>query len=156
MRCELCSSNWKPVSTQCPCRWGWCKGCWQSNNQVTYTNELLKLWMEPKMVRDNLDFIHKAQKVKIQAYDVWDNLVNGKEFSEEKKEALENWTALKWTSTGGARKSDDPKFVSAWDNPSQEHSFPSSNPWVVCKYCWCLQHYCKKRPCPAFKWDNNE
>ncbi len=51
--------------------------------------------MEPKIVRDNLDFIHKAQSSRIQAYDVWDNLVNGKELSEEKKEAIENGKAIK-------------------------------------------------------------
>lgn len=151
MRCNLCNQN-----TICPCRgWG-CKGCWQSNNQVTYTNELLKLWMEPKMVRDNLDFIHKAQSSRIQAYDVWDNLVNGKELSEEKKEAMEKWLTLKWEAIKKEVKS-DAIGCSPKENPTQEHSFPSkTNPWVRCEYCCGLAKYVKKDPCPAFKWDKEE
>lgn len=151
MKCLLC---WG-MNCQCPCRgWG-CKGCWQSNNQVTYTNELLKLWMDPKLIFDNLDFIHKAQSSRIQAYDVWDKLVNGKELSEEKLEAIEKGITIKWEPI--KREVKDDTITPRGDNPTQEHSFPSkTNPWVRCEFCGWIAHYVKWKPCPAFKWDNKE
>ena len=151
MRCNLC---WK--NTQCPCRGGGCPGCWQTNNQVTYTNELLRLWMSPEMIRENFDFIHKAQRSRLQSFDVWDKLVNGKELSEEKQEALEKGAIVKWT-TAREVKADSDLCHPLWDNPTPEHRFPSkTNPWVRCDFCCGLAKYVKNDPCPAFKWNNKE
>lgn len=151
MKCNLC---WK--NTQCPCRGGGCPGCWQTNNQVTYTNELLKLWMESKSIFENLDFIHKAQRSHIQAFDIWDNLVNGKELSDEQKEAIEKWVTLRGEVIKRDVKS-DAEWCTPRDNPTPEHLFPSkTNPWVRCEYCCWLAKYVKKDPCPAFKWNNKE
>lgn len=152
MRCDLCSVNWKSVSTQCPCRgWG-CKSCGQSNKQVSYTNELMKLWMKPDMIHSNLDFIHKAQNSRIQAFDVRDHLVNGKELSDNQKEAMEKKIPI--------QTPNKPKqyigFVSQWDSPDGKHSFPSTNPRCNCIYCGWLQRYWKDKPCPTFKWEINE
>ena len=47
------------------------------------------------MIRKNFDFIHKAQRSHLQSFDVWDKLVNGKELSEEKQEALEKGAIVK-------------------------------------------------------------
>lgn len=152
MRCNLC---WK--NTKCPCRGGGCPGCWQTNNQVTYTNELLKLWMTPEMIRSNMDYIHKAQRSRVQSFDIWDNIVNGKELSEEKKEAIEKGTTVKWQTPVRTVTRDSESCSPLWDNPTPEHSFPSkTNPWVRCAYCCGIAHYVKKDPCPAFKWNNNE
>lgn len=152
MRCNLC---WK--NTKCPCRGGGCPGCWQNNNQVTYTNELLNFWMKPEMIRENFDFIHKAQRSHIQAFDIWDNLVNGKELSEEKKEAIENGKAIINKEVPRRDVKADSDLCHPMDNPTMEHDFPSkTNPWVRCKYCCGLAKYVRKDPCPAFKWDNKE
>ena len=151
MRCNLC---WK--NTQCPCRGGGCPGCWQNNNQVTYTNELLKLWMKPEMIRSNWDFIHNAQRSRIQAFDIWDNLVNGADLSEEKQEAIAKWIAVKPETPTRTVKADS-TLCQPKDNPTREHKFSSStNPWVRCEFCCWIAHYVKKDPCPAFKWDNKE
>lgn len=151
MRCNLC---WK--NTQCPCRGGGCPGCWQNNNQVTYTNELLKLWIDAKMIKDNFDFIHKAQRSRIQAFDIRDNLVNGKELSQEKVEAMEKGRTVKWATVPRREVKADSDLCHPADNPTKEHSFPSkTNPWVRCVYCCGLAKYVKNDPCPAFKWDNN-
>lgn len=150
MRCNLC---WK--NTQCPCRGGGCPGCWQTNNQVTYTNELLNLWVVPDIIHANLDFIHKAQRSHIQAFDIWDNLVNGKELSEEKQKAIETGTTLKGEPVRREVKADSEMCHSIWDAPTKEHLFISkTNPWVRCKYCCGIAKYVRNDPCPAFKWDN--
>ena len=151
MKCLLCNQ-----SCQCVCRWGWCKGCWQSNNQVTYTNELLKLGLKPEVIRENFDFIHKAQSSRIQAFDIRDNLENGKELSEEKLNAINNGTTLKWEPIKRVVKS-DAEWCIPKDNPTQEHSFSSkTNPRVRCDYCCWIAKYVKKEPCPAFKSNNKE
>ena len=109
--------------------------------------------MEPNLIYKELDFIHKAQKCKIQAFDVWDNLVNGKEFSEQQKEALEKNIPLR---ENNSKPNSYTGFVSKWDNPVEEHSFPDKNPRSVCEYCWGIQRYRKNKPCPSFKWSNKE
>ena len=106
------------------------------------------------MIRDNLDFIHKAQRSRIQAFDIWDNLVNWKELSEEKLNAIQNNTTIKWEPVKRAVKT-DAEWCSPKDNPTKEHDFPSkTNPWVRCNYCCWIAKYVKKDSCPAFKWDD--
>lgn len=154
MLCKLCGKN-----TQCMCRGGGCKQCGQSNPQVEYTNKVIDLWTETKLILENLDLLKTGHRLRIDPYLIWDKLTNGADFPDDVKDAIENNKTL--GSTVAENKITNAKFISntfvVTENPNVSCDFGwDKSPRAKCKYCYSLQHYIKGKVCPAFKWNKKE
>lgn len=154
MLCKLCGKN-----TQCMCRGGGCKQCGQSNPQVEYTNKVVDLWTETKLILENLDLLKTGQRLRIDPYLIWDKLTNWVEFPEEVLEAISNNKKL--GSTASEKKITNAKFIRETfiqtPNPNVNCDFGwDKSPWAKCKYCNSIQRYIKWKVCPAFIWNKKE
>lgn len=153
MKCKLDNQN-----TKCMCRWGGCWGCWQTNPQVEYTNKVIDLWADLTVVRNNLPLLKTAQRVWVEPYLVYDNIMNGVEFPELEKNAIENniVMAKKAGNTVSIFKNsvvpDSEGTILHWDNPNEFCEFKTKSPRERCRYCGSLKKYMRNKPCPAFKW----
>lgn len=148
MFCRLCWKNCK-----CVCRGWWCSQCGQSNPQVEYTNKVIDLWTDKKVIIDNLDLLKTGQRLRIDPYFIWDKLTNGVEFPEDMLEAIENNKQLPATTTPKVLI----KSFTVTENPNEFCDFGGDkSPWAKCIYCWSISRYIKWKQCPAFKWNKKE
>lgn len=159
MKCKLCSSDKKEVRTQCPCRGWWCPQCKQSNPQVEYTNKVIDLWTDTKLILENLDLLKTWQRLRIDPYLIWDKLTNEVDLPDDVKEAIKNNKTL--GGTVSKNKISNAKFRTntfvVTENPNEFCDFEwNKSPWAKCKYCNSIQRYVKGKVCPAFKWNKEE
>ena len=154
MLCKLCGKN-----TQCMCRGGGCKQCGQSNPQVEYTNKVVDLWTDTKLILENLDLLKTGQRLRIDPYLIWDKLTNDVDFPDDVKEAIENNKPL--GGTVAKNRITNAKFIRdtfiQTPNPNVNCDFDwDKSPWAKCKYCNSIQRYIKWKVCPAFIWNKKE
>lgn len=154
MKCKLCGKN-----TQCMCRGGGCKQCWQTNPQVEYTNKVLDLWTDAKVVLENLESMKLWQRLRIEPFLIWDRLMNNKEFPDDVKEAIETNKPLGGTVTKNkitnTKIKTEPFILKRNPNESCDFWWDRS-PWAKCKYCNSIQRYIKGKVCPAFNLETKE
>jgi len=150
MKCKLCGKN-----TQCMCRGGGCKQCWQTNPQVEYTNKVLDLWTDAKVVLENLESMKLWQRIKVAPFLVWDKLTNGTEFPDNVNEAIEKKIPLgsdapKHTVYNNKFKIDETDFIPR-RNPNVSCDFRwNKSPWARCIYCNSIERYIRGKVCPSF------
>lgn len=142
MKCNLCDKN-----TRCSCKGGWCPSCNSTNRQISFLNDLLKLWVSKEIIKEDLKTI-RAYEWKIDSYTVYEYLtgaITKEEFDKAVEERRE------------ARKKiykNNPKTevidVSDRVNPSPSHKFQWASPWSRCEYCRGIKKYVENERCPAY------
>lgn len=154
MKCKLCDRN-----TKCPCKGGGCPQCRQSNPQVEYTNKVIDLWTDKKVVLENLESMKLWQRIKIAPFLVWDKLTNGTEFPDDVKEAIENNRPLGSDIPKHKvyiKKANETDFVPR-KNPSRECNFWwDKSPWARCVFCNSIKRYMNGKECPSFNLENKK
>lgn len=137
MQCLLCN---KP--TRCSCRgWG-CPGCNSNNQTITFTNDLVKFWLDKKLIREKLKWI-RTYVGKIDAYTMYEFL-SETITEEEFNKAVEEYNSKQAT----IRTATSFEKV---NNPSKMCYYDFPGTWARCKYCWKIAKYMQWKECPAFK-----
>ena len=133
-------------ATKCSCRWGGCKICGANNKLIAFHNNLMKLWVPSKTIKDKLTFIN-AQLGKIDDYTLYEYLVDTIT-EEEYNEAVSNFDP-----------NVKPKIVvknpvkdfKATENSERWCVYRWPWQWERCIHCNNIRKYMQWKDCPMYK-----
>lgn len=138
----LCLTCWK--TTRCSCKgWG-CPKCNSTNKQISFMNDLIKLWLSKEVVKENLSKIH-SYTGKVDSYTLYEYL--SWQIDEEKLNEEVATYKPKPESPKGIYYS-----VPTWEtNPTKQCVYKKPWVWERCIYCNWIKKYQWDKDCPAYK-----
>lgn len=140
--CNLCNKN-----TRCSCKWGGCPGCWSTNQQVSFINDLLKFWVSRDLIKEKLPEV-KWYYGKIDSFTYYEFL-NGLIDEEKFNQAIEDRKS--WRKKAYQQRVNE-VVDTAWRvNPKKVCSFLGNSPWDRCVFCNSIRKYMVGKECPKYK-----